>query len=474
MWGAAVFTNPSSAASISVTVAVASIGFALIQLDVTVVNVALPRIGAELGADVSALQWVVDAYALSFAVLLLSAGLLGDRLGARAVYLGGLAVFMAASLGCGLAPNLATLIAARVLQGIGAAAMLPNSLTLLNHACGHDATLRARAVGWWTAAGGISIAAGPIVGGALLGIGSWRTIFLINLPLCAAALAMTLRVAETPRGGAARGFDLPGQALAILALAGLIGGVIEARPLGVGHPFVILCLALAVVCAPLFVLVENRRAAPMLPMRLFGNRAFVTAILFGIVANFTYHGVVFVLSLYLQRVLGYPAALAGLAYLPLTATFILANVLSGWLVGRIGPRWPMAIGAVIDACGFALLLTLGARSSYWVMLPAFALMPAGMGLGIPATTIIVLSSVDKASAGIASATINAARQGAGALGVALFGALAGERSGDIVGGLHASAIVAVLLLVGVAALSLWGAGAPKRIPTERQGVAEDA
>ena len=464
----------SSGASIGVTVAVASFGFALIQLDVTVVNVALPRIGVELGADVSALQWVVDAYALSFSVLLLSAGLIGDRLGARAVYLGGLAIFMAASLGCGLAPNLAVLIAARVLQGIGAAAMLPTSLTLLNHACGHDARLRARAVGWWTAAGGIAIAAGPIVGGALLGIGSWRTIFLINLPLCAAGIVMTLRVAVTPRGGASRGFDLPGQALAILALAGLIGGVIEARPLGAANPFVIMCLVLAIVCAPLFVVVENRRASPMLPMRLFRNPAFVTAILFGIVANFTYYGVVFVLSLYLQRVLGYPAAMAGLAYLPLTATFILANVLSGWLVGRIGPRWPMAIGALIDACGFALLLMLGSGSSYWMMLPAFALMPAGMGLGIPATTIIVLSSVDKASAGIASATINAARQGAGALGVALFGALAGNRAGDIVGGLHGSAVVAVLLLVGVAALSLWGAGAPKRDESEKLEDAEDA
>ena len=447
---------------VGLTVVVASFAFALVQLDVTVVNVALPRIGSELGAAVSALQWVVDAYALTFSVLLLSAGLLGDRLGARKIYLAGMALFALASLGCGLAPGMGVLIGARVLQGIGAAAMLPNSLALLNHACSHDAKLRARAVGWWTAAGSISIAAGPIVAGLLLGIGGWRNIFLINLPVCAAGLWLTLRIEETePDRTRGRGFDLPGQALAILALAGTIGAVIEARPLGFGHPVVIAAILLALVCGPLFVLVERRSASPMLPMRLLANRAFVTATLYGVTANLTYYGIVFVLSLYLQRVMDYGPTETGLAYLPLTASFFGVNILSGWLVGRIGPRRPMVIGALIDACGFALLLLLGDGSSYWLMLPAFALMPAGMGLGIPATTIIVLSRVDKASAGVATAAVNAARQAAGAIGVALFGALAGDHVEAIVGGLHGSAGLAIVLLVGVAALSLWGAGPPK-------------
>ena len=443
---------------IGLTVVVASFAFALVQLDVTVVNVALPRIGTELAADVAALQWVVDAYALSFAVLLLSGGLLGDRLGAKRVYLGGMALFAVASLGCGLAPTMGILIAARAVQGIGAAAMLPNSLALLNHACSHDSALRARAVGWWTAAGSIAIAAGPIVAGLLLGFGSWRNIFLINLPVCAAGLWLTFRIRDTEPDRAQIGsFDLAGQGLAILALSGLVGAIIEARPLGFTHPVVIGGLLVFLVCGPLFVAVENRSPNPMLPMRFFRDAAFSTAMTYGVVVNLTYYGVVFVLSLYLQRVLGYGPTTAGLAYLPLTATFFGVNILSGWLVGHIGPRWPMVLGALVDAGGFALLLTLAAGSSYWLMLPAFALMPAGMGTGVPAMTVIVLSSVDKASSGVASAALNAARQAAGAAGVALFGALAGDRTTDIVGGLHASALISIALLVGAAALAFFGA-----------------
>ncbi len=445
--------RPNRPGTIVLTVVVASFAFAIVQLDVTVVNVALPRIGTELHADVAALQWVVDAYALVFAVLMLSAGSLGDRVGARKVYLGGMIVFGLASLACGLAPSMEGLIAARAVQGVGAAAMLPNSLALLNHACSHDAKLRAKAVGWWTAAGAISIAAGPIVAGLLLGLGSWRSIFLINLPLCAAGLVLALRVAETETEARQRkSLDLPGQAVAILALSGLVGAVIEARPLGLAHPVVLGGLALFLICGPLFVVIENRSQAPMLPMRFFRNPAFSIAMTYGIVVNLTYYGIVFVLSLYLQRVLGYGATKAGLAYLPLTATFFGVNLLSGWLVGKVGPRWPMALGALIDAFGFALLLTLAADSPYWLMLPAFALMPAGMGTGVPAMTVVVLSSVDKGASGVASAALNAARQAAGAVGVAVFGALAGERAGDVVGGLHAGAILAVALLCGVAGL----------------------
>lgn len=444
--------------AIGLTTLVSSFAFALVQLDVTVVNVALPRIGAELTADIAALQWVVDAYGLSFAVLLLSAGLLGDRLGARKVYVGGMVLFALASLGCGLAPTMGLLIAARLIQGIGAAAMLPNSLALLNHACGHDARLRALAVGWWTAAGSLSIAAGPIVAGLLLGLGSWRSIFLINLPVCIAGLVLTGFVAETRRDAQeSRSFDLAGQGLAILALSGLIGAVIEFRPLGFAHPVVIGGVLAFLICGPLFVLRETRCAAPVLPMAFFRNPAFCAATVYGMVVNLTYYGAVFVLSLYVQRVLGYGPTRAGLAYLPLTATFFGVNLLSGWLIGRIGPRWPMVIGAVIDACGFALLLRLGGESPYWLMLPAFALMPGGMGLGVPAMTIIVLSSVDKARSGVASAALNAARQAAGAAGVALFGALSGDRASDVVGGLHIAAVISIALLASAAALAFLAA-----------------
>lgn len=443
--------------SIGLVTVVTSCAFALIQLDVTIVNVALPQIGAELGAGISVLQWVVDAYALTFAVLLLSAGLLSDRLGARIVYRVGLTVFAVASLGCGIAPGQGLLVAGRIVQGVGAAAMLPSSLAILNRACGHDASLRARAVGWWTAAGSIAIAAGPILAGLLLAFTSWRSIFLINLPICAAGLALTVRLPGTGRKESGdRGFDLAGQALAVLALAGLIGGTIEARPLGVAHPGVIACLLVAVLASAAFVIVERRGASPMLPLGLLRNRGFSTAIAFGIIVNFTYYGVMFVLTLYLQRVRGYSALTAGAAYFPLTATLFAVNVLSGWLVGRIGSRWPMVAGATVDAVGFALLLLLDGSSRYALMLPAFILIPAGMGLGVPAMTDTVLASVERAAAGVASATLNAARQAAGAVGVAVFGALAGERSRDVVGGLHVAAMLSIALLGTAALLCLAG------------------
>lgn len=428
------------------TVLAASFGFALVQLDVTIVNVALPSIGHALGGGTAALQWIVDAYAVSFAALLLSAGFLGDLFGSKRVYLAGMALFAAASVACGLAPGAGWLVGARVLQGVGAAAMLPASLALLNHACQHDEKLRAKAVGWWTAAGSVTIAAGPIVGGLLLGLAGWRSIFLVNLPVCIVGALLTLRVEET-RPRAVAGFDVPGQALAVLAMAALTAAVIEAQPLGLASPVVLGAAAAGVLAAIAFVLVERRAARPMLPLGLFARPGFTPALLFGVAANLTYYGMVFVLSLYLQAVLGYGPVKAGLAYLPLTATFFAVNLVSGWWVGRAGSRLPMVAGALIDAAGFGLLLLLTARSPYWLMLPAFALLPGGMGLGVPAITTAVLASVDKAQSGIASGVLNAARQAGGAIGVALFGALVAGGREHIVPGLHASAMLAAGLLV---------------------------
>ena len=434
----------------------ASFGFALVQLDVTIVNVALPRIASELHADIAMLQWVVDAYALTFAALLLSMGYLGDRFGARRVYLCGLALFAVASLGCGLSTNATLLIAGRAIQGIGAAAMLPSSLALLSHASAHVPAARARAIGWWTAAGSIAIASGPIIGGLLLGVASWRSIFLVNIPICVIGAALTFRLSETVCKEHSGGFDMVGQILAIVMLAALITGVIEARPLGVIHPFVLGCLSLALISGGLFLRTEARSPHPMLPLRFFKAPGFTAATLYGVVVNMTYYGVVFLLSLYLQTVHGYSAVRTGVAYLPLTATFFGVNIFSGWLVARTGARLPMIFGALIDAAGFALFLLLGASSSYWLMLPAFALLPAGMGLGVPAMTNTVLSAVDKESSGVASAVLNAARQAAGAIGVALFGALAGDHKENIVNGLHWSALISIVLLLGAAAIAMAG------------------
>jgi len=441
-------TSPSTAWIIIAT----SLGFMVVQLDVTIVNVALPRLITALGSRMSELQWVVDAYTLAFAVLLLSAGVLGDRLGARRAYLLGFSLFALASAACGLAQTAGQLIAARAVQGIGAALLVPPSLALLNHACAHEPRLRARAVGLWTAGGGISIAAGPIIGGLLLRAFDWRSIFLVNLPLCALGIGMTLRLHETPRKARQR-LDLRGQVLAILALTGLTAAMIEIGALGLTHPLVIGGFVLAAVGAWAFVMVEARSEQPMLPLRFFRRPHFSAAVLFGIAVNLSYYGVLFVLSLYLQHVRHYSAMQAGLAYLPLTATFIVSNLISGWLSGHYGGRLPMMLGAAIGAAGFALLARLDANSGYMAMLLPFLLIPGGMGLGVPAMTTIMLSSVEKSWSGTASAVLNAARQAGGAIGVAAFGALVGGGDARIVPGMRLAAWISVGLLLLACAIA---------------------
>ncbi|KAH0431785.1 MFS transporter [Paraburkholderia fungorum] len=457
--------------------ATVSVGFVVTQLDVTIVNIALPKIGADLHANVAGLQWVVDAYTLAFAVLMLSAGALGDRLGIRRMYAAGIVLFALASLACGLALGAPMLVAARAVQGIGAAAMLPNSLALLNRSYGHDPKLRARAVGLWTAAGAIAIAAGPVVGGLLIAAFGWRSIFLVNLPICAAGWLATLlwvprseparnetrqtaaanaaassgihaaTEAGTARAASPRGIDLSGQALAIVALTAFVAAVIEWRPLGLGHPLVAGGFILALIATAAFIAVESRVAAPMLPLSLFSKRTFNAAVLFGICVNLTYYGMVFVLSLYLQRVRGYTPLQAGLAFLPLTGGFLISNVASGWVVGRFGVRVPMIAGAITAGLGYGLLHFVGASTPLAGLLLPFLLIPSGMGLAVPAMTTAVLASVEATRAGTASAVLNTARQAGGAVGVAAFGALAsGAAAAQIVTGMQAATAISVGLL----------------------------
>jgi DHA2 family methylenomycin A resistance protein-like MFS transporter len=430
----------SSVKNLAAVVTAASLGFAVVQLDVTIVNVALPAIAAGLKADTAELQWVVDAYALVFAVLLLSAGVIGDRLGSKRAYLAGFWIFATASLACGLAPGALGLVAARAVQGIGAALLVPPSLAILNQVSGHDAGLRARMVGIWTAAGGVSIALGPVLGGLLLGVFGWRTIFLVNLPVCAFAVWLTsAAVPKSQARDAHESLDPPGQFLAVMALTGLVGSVIEARPLGFTHPLVMAGGAMAVLGGALFILTEHRSKAPMLPLGFFLRPNFSPATVFGIMVNLTYYGIIFVLSLYLQQVKHWTAAQTGFAYLPLTGGFIASNMLSGAAVARFGSRLPMLAGGLIGASGFFLLSRLDAASGYAAMLAPFLLIPGGMGLAVPAMTTAILAGVDRRDSGVASAVLNTARQAAGAVGVALFGALsAGDR---IVPGLHLSALI---------------------------------
>ncbi|MFM0474162.1 MFS transporter [Paraburkholderia strydomiana] len=451
--------------------ATVSVGFVVTQLDVTIVNIALPEIGANLHANVAGLQWVVDAYTLAFAVLMLSAGALGDRFGARRLYAAGIVLFALASLACGVASGAPMLVAARALQGIGAAAMLPNSLALLNQSYGHDPKLRARAVGLWTAAGAISIAAGPVAGGLLIAAFGWRSIFLVNLPICAAGFLATLLWVPRPEAAVPatahpetagpetalptpRGIDLSGQTLAIVALTAFVAAVIEWRPLGLSHPLVAGGFVLAALAGSAFVAVEARASAPMLPLSLFAGRSFSAAVLFGICVNMTYYGMVFVLSLYLQRVRGYTALQAGLAFLPLTGGFLISNVASGWVVGRFGVRVPMIAGAITAGLGYGLLHLVDASTPLIGLLLPFLLIPSGMGLAVPAMTTAVLASAQASRAGTASAVLNTARQAGGAVGVAAFGALAsGSAATQIVSGMQAATAISVGLLAFAGVIS---------------------
>jgi len=437
-------------AKLPLILAAASFGFTIVQLDVTIVNVALDAIGREFDAPTASLQWVVDAYTLLLAALLLSAGALGDRFGPRRAFLAGLVLFALSSAACGLARDATGLILGRAVQGAAAALLVPPSLALITHAAAGDDRARAWAVGWWTAAGGVSIAAGPVIGGLLIGALGWRWVFLVNLPLCLAGVAMTLAFVPEVPPREKRPLDLPGQALAFVALAGLVGAVIEGGHRGWGDPLVLAVLLGGVLAAAAFLAVEARARHPAVPLAVFRERMVWSAVVIGVSVNFTYYGVIFVLGLFLQRSAGYDVVQAGLAFLPLTATFIVSNLLSGRLAHRFGAARTMAGGVLVAAAGYALTSRLSADSSYWAMVPGFLLIPAGMGTAVPAMTSALLASVDRHWSGTASGVLNACRQAGGAIGVALMGALAAGGPEAIAAGLRTSGILAAVVLLGAA------------------------
>ena len=450
--------HATRAPSFALVVLATCMAFVVGQLDVTIVNVALPAMAANLGAGVAGLQWVVDAYAVSFAAFMLSAGAFGDRFGARRAFQWGMGIFGLASIACALSPGILALDAARVLQGLGAAVMLPNSLALLNHALAHDTRARARGIGYWTAAGSISIALGPVLGGLLVASVDWRAIFWVNVPLCMVGGWLSTHLHETPTGGARPPLDVAGQVLATLALAVLIATLIESRSLGLQDPRIWVGAAATLALGVALLLVERRAAAPVIATDLFALRDFRGAVFFGTVVNGTYYGAIFVIALFLQTARHYTPMQAGLAFLPLTAGFFLSNVLSGRVIARFGTRKPMIAGALVDLAGFGVLGLASTTQSLPLMLVGFLLIPTGMGLAVPAMTTTVLSSVDKSRSSLAAAILNTARQSAGAIGVAVFGALAHGDADHIGAGLRLTCVVSMIALgcAAVAAARLKG------------------
>ncbi|MEU5114965.1 MFS transporter [Streptomyces longwoodensis] len=428
------------------------LGFTLVCLDASVVNVALPAIGSSLGGGMSGLQWVVDAYTLAFAALMLSTGAFSDRAGASRAYALGTAVFTLASAACGLAPGLPSLIGARVVQGVAAAVVLPASLALVRQAY-PDPARRARAVAAWAAGGSAAVALGPVAGGVLTSAWDWRAIFFVNLPVGAAILLLLLRAPRSERRPAP--LDLPGQVTAVVALTALTFAVIERGVTGA------IALAVAVVAGVVFFRVEARGPHPVVPLGLFRDRTVAVAVATGAAVSVAFYSVVFVFSLYFQQVRGLGPLAAGLAFLPMTGLIAVVNVVAGKLAGRFGPRLPMVVGQWVAVAGLLLLLSVGADTP--APLVAVLLVPLALGcaLTVPPLTAAMMDAVPAERAGLAAGVLNAARQVAGGLGIAVFGTLVAD---GFATGMRLSLAIAAVLLAVTGAFSFRLAGRPATRP----------
>lgn len=387
-------------------------------LDVSVVNVALPDMRLDLGAGFSALQWVVDSYTLCLSVLILSGGSFADRYGRKRLYLGGLAVFTAGSLLCALAPTTTALIAGRLVQGIGAAAVAPGALSLLVQGF-PEKRQQARMIGLWGACVALAIVVGPLVGGVLTDMFGWPAIFLVNLPLGAVALVAGWRGIVESRNPEHAGADPAGQVLTIGWLAALTYAVLEAGHRGWGSPLILALLAVAAVLLAVFLVVERKVARPMLPAALFARPRFAVVTFSSFVLGFGSYGTFYLLSLFLQQVRGASAAATGAQFLPYSLGIAVGSVLGG----RIGGDRLMLVGYTMTGGGLLSLSTVTPGTAYPVIGVLFAILGVGMGFAITTTNSAAVTAVGRERSGTAAALVNAARQTGTALGIAALGAI---------------------------------------------------
>ncbi len=418
----------------------------MVILDTMVVNVALPALSRSLHTSTSQLQWIVDAYSLVFGALLLSAGALGDRRGARPVFQLGMALFAISSLACGLAPMTGLLIASRCAQGLGAALAVPSSLSLLQAAYPDQATRR-RAFGIWGAVAGIAAGAGPVVGGALVSGLGWRSVFFVNVPIGVGGLALAARFLPSPPRRP-HGTDIAGQLACVASLGGLTVALIEAGASGWASAVVATGLAVFAVAGAAFIAIEHRVSSPMLAMGLFCSPTFSSATAVGLLINLGFYGELFVMSLYLQQIRGFTPLRAGVALTPELAMAVVGSAASGRITALFGPRLPMLVGLVVGGAGLACLALFGAHSYYWELVVPFMAAGLGMSLVMPAATTAVMEAAPPERGGLASGTLNAARQVGGVIGVALLGTLVASRGTFVVGLRTAMAIAGGVFVLG--------------------------
>ncbi len=456
-------------------------GSGMAMLDATVVNIALPSIGRDLGADFRTLQWIVNAYTLTLAALILLAGALGDHFGRRRIFLVGVVWFAIASLLCGLAPTAEVLVVARALQGIGGALLTPGSLAIISST--FVAEHRARAVGAWSGLGGVAAAVGPFAGGWLVAL-DWRAVFLVNLPVAVFIVVVSLRhVPESLDAESPPGLDMAGAVLAAAGLAGVTYALTSLGEGGGGDLAVLAAGAGGVAALLAFVLVERRSPHPLVPLGMFLDRSFsvVNAVTLVVYAGL---GVFFfLLVLQLQIVAGFSPLVAGSALLPVTVLMLLLSSRAGGLAERIGPRLPLAVGPLLAATGFLLTLRIGREASYLVdVLPAVVVLGLGLSLTVAPLTATVLGSADPRYAGTASGVNNAIARSGGLLAVAVIPVAAGLGGADYADPLSFDPGFRTAMLIGAALLALGALmavvllreprrvpvpGLPERIPLER-------